>query len=196
MIPSPARREHPDLANAWVLKEMKTNEAQREQAAGEGRPERMSLSGELCLGTVQAIVDKLGLEEQPGGSTPERMVLHSPMVPDAPVGCMRLWRRAGVADLVYVALTVPMIELDSHMLFAFTPPESPVPHFTLDSIAGAPGEDGDPTFVFHLDLIPKADLGAHLGYLRHCFEPLSPIREEAGATPGLTAATCRPPSTP
>jgi hypothetical protein len=152
----------------------------------------MSLSGELCLGTVQAIVDKLGLEEQPGGSTPERLVLHSPMVPDAPVGCMRLWRRAGVADLAYVALTVPMVQLDSHMLFAFTSPESPVPHFTLDSIAGAPGEDGDPTFAFHLDLIPKADLGAHLGYLRHCFEPLSPIREEAGANPGLTAAHLSP----
>jgi hypothetical protein len=152
----------------------------------------MSLSGELCLGTVRSIVDKLGLEEQPGESTPERMVLTSPMVPDGSVGCMRVWRRAGVADLVYVALTVPMIQLDSHMLFAFTPPESPVPHFTLDSIAGAPGEDGDPTLAFHLDLIPKVDLGAHLGYLRHCFEPLTPIREEAGSNPGLTAAHLSP----
>jgi phenylpropionate dioxygenase-like ring-hydroxylating dioxygenase large terminal subunit len=35
VIPSPARREHPELANAWVLKEMESNQAQREQAAAE-----------------------------------------------------------------------------------------------------------------------------------------------------------------
>jgi hypothetical protein len=152
----------------------------------------MSLSGELCLGTVQSIVDRLGLVEQPGDGTPERMVLRSPMVPDAPVGSMRVWRREGVADLVYVGLTVPMIQLDSHMMFAFTPPTSPVPHFTLDSVAGAPGEDGDPSFAFHLDLIPKVDLGAHLGYLRHCFEPLTKVREAAGENPGLSPAHLSP----
>jgi len=152
----------------------------------------MSLSGDLCLGTVQAIVDRFGLVEQPGDATPERMVLRSPMVPDAPVGSMRVWRKDGVADLVYVGLTVPMIQLDSHMMFAFTPPTSPVPHFTLDSVAGAPGEDGDPTFAFHLDLIPKVDLGAHLGYLRHCFEPLTATREAAGANPGLSPAHLSP----
>lgn len=156
----------------------------------------MSLSGELCLGTVESIVDRLGLVEVPGEGTAERMVLTSPMSPDAPVGAMRLWRRDGVADLVYVALTVPMIGLDSHMLFAFTPATSPVPHFTLDSVAGGPppGADPDatPSFAFHLDLIPKADLGAHLGYLRHCFEPLTPLREAAQATPGLSPAHLSP----
>ena len=32
VIPSPARREHPELANAWVLKEMETREALRDRA--------------------------------------------------------------------------------------------------------------------------------------------------------------------
>ncbi|MFM7063417.1 MAG: hypothetical protein ACKO04_07985 [Actinomycetes bacterium] len=156
----------------------------------------MSLSADLCLGTVDAIVDRLGLVEVPGDGTPERMQLTSPMSPDAPVGAMRLWRAAGVADLVYVGLTVQMIGLDSHMLFAFTPPESPVPHFTLDSVAGGPppGADPDatPSFAFHLDLIPKVDLGAHLPYLRHCFEPLTALRSAAQETPGLTPAHLSP----
>lgn len=156
----------------------------------------MSLSAELCLGTVESIVDRLDLTEVHGDGTPERLVLQSPMSPDAPVGAMRIWRSDGVADLVYIALTVPMIGLDSHMLFAFTPPDSPVPHFTLDSVAGGPppGADGSttPSYAFHLDLIPKVDLGAHLGYLRHCFEPLTTLRAAAQETPGLSPAQLSP----
>lgn len=156
----------------------------------------MSLSADLCLGTVDAIVDRLGLVEVHGETTSERLQLTSPMVPDGPVGSMRMWRADGVADLVYVGLTVGMIGLDSHMLFAFTPPDSPVPHFTLDSVAGGPppGADADatPSFAFHLDLIPKVDLGAHLGYLRHCFEPLTELRAAAQSTPGLSPAHLSP----
>jgi len=156
----------------------------------------VSLSGDLCLGTVQAVVDRLGLTEVPGADSPEHMVLTSPMSPDAPVGAVRVFRREGVADVVYVGLTVPMIGLDSHMMFAFTPPSSPVPHFTLDSVAAGPppGVEAAATggFAFHLDLIPKADLGAHLGYLRHCFEPLTPLREAAQQTEGLSPAHLSP----
>ena len=156
----------------------------------------MSLSGELCLGTVDVIVDRLGLAEVPGVETPERMVLTSPMVPDGSVGSMRLWRKDGVADLIYVGLSVPMIGLDSHMMFAFTPPTSPVPHFTLDSVAGGapPGADPEatPSYAFHLDLIPKVDLGAHLGYLRHCFEPLTPIHESITDDEGFSKAHLSP----
>ena len=46
----------------------------------------MSASKDLCVGTVDAIVSRLGLDEVPGATTSERLVLTSPMVPDAPVG--------------------------------------------------------------------------------------------------------------
>jgi hypothetical protein len=157
------------------------------------------MSADLCLGTVDAIVARLGLNEVlVDGDQPFR-VLRSPMVPDAPVGALRVFRREGVCDLLYVGLTVSMIGLDSHMLFAFTPPHSPVPHFTLDSVAGAagpppaPGTPPGPTvYAFHLDLIPKVDLGAHLGYLRHCFEPLTPLRAAAQQVAGLSPAHLSP----
>ncbi len=151
----------------------------------------MSLSANLCLGVVDSIVDRLGLVPVAGETAEAVRVLRSPMVPDAPVGHHRVWRGKGV-DLQYISLTVPMIGLDSHMLFAFTPPQSAVPHFTLDSVAGggAPGQVA--SYAFHLDLLPKMDLGAHLGYLRHCFEPLSPIRAAAQEIAGLEPAQLSP----
>ena len=172
----------------------------------------MTLSRELCVGTVDVIVDRLGLTELPGETTPERMVLTSPMVPDGPVGAMRIWRKADVVDLVYVGLTVPMIGLDSHMMFAFTTPTSAVPHFTLDSIMGGGGPPpgaapGAPPvdaaavdaaaeeraeFAFHLDLIPKLDLGANLSYMDHCFGPLTALLEKGEAIDGLTPAKLSP----
>lgn len=146
----------------------------------------MSLPHDLCMGTVDHIVDRLGLAEVPGDGTPERLVLTSPMMPDAPVGAMRVWHRDDTCTLVYVGMTVPMIHLDSHMAFAFTPDASPVPHFTLDSV----GNNDD--FAFHLDLIPRLDLGAHLAYMDHCYVPLTTIREECQAIEGLRPASIGP----
>ena len=145
----------------------------------------MTLPHDLCMGNVEAIVGRLGLTEVPGTDTPERMVLTSPMVPDAPVGRMRIWEGDGV-QLVYVGLSVEMIHLDSHMMFAFMPPTSPVPHFTIDSV----GNDDD--FAFHLDLIPRLDLGAHLAYMDHCYTPLTGTREAGQAIEGLTKANISP----
>ena len=157
----------------------------------------MTLSADLCLGTVDAIVERLALVEQIGDGPNCSRDLRSPMVPEATVGSVRIYRRSGVADLVYVGLTVAMIGLDSHMMFAFTPPESAVPHFTLDSVAsgpppGVPAAEAGPGYAFHLDLIPKVDLGANLGYLRHCFEPLTALRAEAQQISGLSAAHLSP----
>jgi hypothetical protein len=155
----------------------------------------VSLSRELCVTSVDAIVERLSMTELAGDGTPERLVLTSPMSPDAPVGAMRRWRNDDGYDLAYVSLTVPAIGLDSHMLFAFSPVGSPVPHFTVDSVA-SPGSDG-PTagaeaYAFHLDLIPKVDLGAHVGYLRHCFEPLTALKEKAAEIHGLSPAHLSP----
>jgi hypothetical protein len=145
----------------------------------------VSLPFDLCMGNVEIIVDRLGLTEVAGTDTPERLVLTSPMVPDAPVGRMRIWEGED-CQLVYVGLSVEMIRLDSHMMFAFLPPTSAVPHFTLDSV----GNDED--FAFHLDLIPRLDLGANLAYMDHCYTPLTEIREATMAIEGLSRANISP----
>ena len=85
----------------------------------------------LCDDTVDSIVARLQLTERTGDAGGPLMTLTSPMTPE-PVGMLRLFERDGVCTLVYVGLTVAMIGLDSHMMFAFTPEHSALPHFTLD----------------------------------------------------------------
>lgn len=103
-----------------------------------------------------------------------------------PVGSLRLFSGDKVHKMVYIGLVVPPIGLDSHMIFAFTKPESHLPHFTLDSVMAGP------YFAFHLDLIPRADLGANLKYMNAVFDNLTPIFEEAKKIEGLTAAQLGP----
>lgn len=141
----------------------------------------MSLPAQLSLATLEKIQQRFGLTEIGA----PHMTLTSPMSP-APVGSLRLFRGEHVHKMVYIGLTVPPIGLDSHMIFAFTVPDSPVPHFTLDSVLAGP------YFAFHLDLIPRADLGANLAYLNAAFCPLTPIFEEAKRIEGLTPAQLGP----
>jgi len=145
----------------------------------------MSPARDLCWSNVEAIVEKLSLDEIPGADGPQYMELSSAMTPD-PVGALRVFHRRDVATLVYVGMTVAPIGLDSHMMFAFTPPTSAVPHFTVDSVRNA--DD----FAFHLDLIPRLDLGAHLRYMDHCFTPLTETRAACLELPGLQPARIEP----
>ena len=135
----------------------------------------MSLSADLCLGTVEAIAARLELEET------ESAPLTSAM-DGSPVGVHRVLARDGAAALVYVAMTVEAFGLDSHMCFAFTPPESAVPHFTVDSVLAGPH------YAFHLDLMPRVDPGANLAYIDHCFVPLDEAHARAAGIEGLTPA--------
>ncbi len=135
----------------------------------------MSLSAELCLGTVEAIMSRLELEETE----------HTPLVSamdGSTVGAHRVLSRDGMAALVYVGMTVEAFGLDSHMCFAFTPPASPVPHFTVDSVMAGPH------YAFHLDLIPRLDPAANLAYIDHCYVPLDEAHGQAGEIDGLTPA--------
>lgn len=141
----------------------------------------MSLPAQLSLATLEKIQQRFELTEIGA----PHITLTSPMSP-APVGALRLFQGEQVRKMVYIGLTVPPIGLDSHMIFAFTAPESPVPHFTLDSVLAGP------YFAFHLDLIPRADLGANLPYLNAAFSPLTPIFEEAKKIEGLTPAQLGP----
>jgi hypothetical protein len=141
----------------------------------------MSLPQQLSLGTLDKIKTRFGLTEI--GSP--YLSLSSPMSP-APVGSVRLFSGDKVHKMVYIGLVVPPIGLDSHMIFAFTKPESHIPHFTLDSVmAGA-------HFAFHLDLLPRADLGANLKYINAVFDNLTPIFDEAKKIEGLTPAQLGP----
>lgn len=141
----------------------------------------MSLPQQLSLGTLEKIKTRFGLREI--GSP--CLSLSSPMSP-TPVGSLRLFSGEAVHKMVYIGLVVPPIGLDSHMLFAFTKPESHIPHFTLDSVMAGPH------FAFHLDLIPRADLGANLKYMNAVFDSLTPIFEEAKKIEGLTPAQLGP----
>lgn len=103
------------------------------------------------------------------------------------VGELRLFKGAAIHKMVYIGMSVAQFGLDSHMIFAFTAPNSPVPHFTLDSVM-----NGADNFAFHLDLIPRVDLGANLPYLLHVFSPLDESFQAAAQIDGLTPARLGP----
>jgi hypothetical protein len=145
----------------------------------------MSLPKQLSDATLAKLVDALALRETHAeGGGPWRTLV-SPMGP-APVGGVRLFRGDAIQQLVTVSIAVPMIRLDSHMLFAFTLPDSQVPHFTLDSVfAGS-------YYAFHLDLIPRVDLGSWLGYMDGIYGRLTEVFEAGRKHDGLSEATLSP----
>jgi hypothetical protein len=139
----------------------------------------MSHSGDLCNRTIDHIADTLGLVETHN----ERL---ASTMDGSDVGAHRIIEADGVASIVYVGMTVEQFGLDSHMLFAFTPETSAVPHFTLDAVLAGPH------FAFHLDLIPRLDPGANLAYLDHCFTPLTEAHDACLELEGLTPAHLAP----
>ena len=149
--------------------------------------EAPSLPAALSQRTLRRIVDRFGLSEVPGEDGGPHMALFSqaPMY-QGRVGQVRLFRGKPLFQVVTSTIVVPPIGLDSHMMFAFTPSDSAVPHFTLDSVKA-----GD-QHAFHLDLIPRLDLGAHLAYMDECFAPLSSVFAAGGAAAGLSEAQLGP----
>lgn len=140
----------------------------------------MSLSADLCNGTLDRIVEALDLTEA------EPRTLTSPAFGD--VGSQRVFHGDGVGKLVYIGMTAAPIMLDSHMLFAFTPPGSAVPHFTLDSVQAGNPATGEVFHAFHLDLVPRVDLMTNLAYLDAVYVPLTEAFDAAHDTDGLTPA--------
>ena len=141
----------------------------------------MTLAADLCSHTLERIQQRFDLREV--GSP--HITLTNERMP-APVGACRLFTGGPVAKLVYIGLTVPFINLDSHMIFAFTAPDSAVPHFTLDSVFG--GEH----FAFHLDLIPRVDLGVNLAYINAALQPLTDEFQVVKQIEGLSPAHLSP----
>ncbi|MEZ5267264.1 MAG: hypothetical protein R2714_09055 [Microthrixaceae bacterium] len=147
----------------------------------------------LCEANMTEIVARLGLSEELAADGGPAMTLTSEMVPD-PVGSMRRFSADDVATLVYVGITVPMIGLDSHMIYAFTPATSAVPHFTLDSVSSAlpPEAGGGEMLAFHIDLNPRVDPAINPDYLRHCYVPLNDLRASGLEIDGVTPANLTP----
>lgn len=141
----------------------------------------MSLAKTLSLGTLEKIQSRLALREVGA----PYLTLSSPAFPQ-PLGECRIFTGERVRKMVYIGLTFPPAGLDSHMIFAFTPPDSAAPHFTLDSVLAGPH------FAFHLDLIPRVDPGANLAYLNAVLQPLTAEFEAAKKIEGLTPAHLSP----
>lgn len=141
--------------------------------------QELSPARSLAEETLGALVDALALREVGA----PRLTLRGPG--GAPVGALR--RLVGErASVVTISLVVPAFGLDSHMIFAFTPPASALPHFTLDSVQAGPG------FAYHLDLVPRVDLAANLAYMDAVYGPLGATFESAGARAGLSSAHLSP----
>ncbi|MCM6771921.1 hypothetical protein NDR87_03490 [Nocardia sp. CDC159] len=139
----------------------------------------MSLPATLCERTLNTLRDKLNL------NVATDIPLVSQMSP-VPVGRLRVLRGGPIDKVVTVDLVVPPIGLDSHMIFAFLPSGSAIPHFTLDSVHASEH------FAMHLDLIPRVDLAVHLDYLDAAFLPLTPLLEAAWQIAGVSPAAVGP----
>ncbi|MEX0827386.1 MAG: hypothetical protein WD005_00365 [Haliea sp.] len=146
-----------------------------------------SLPYQLFSDTLQRTVDKFQLKEVFAVDGGPRLSLES-QVPMAQgvIGNLRLFEGDPLFRVVSISLVVPAMKLDSHMMFAFMPGNSALPHFTLDSVMA-----GD-HFAFHLDLVPRVDIGSQLTYLREVFEPLTEAHAQGCAIEGLTAAHLSP----
>lgn len=146
-----------------------------------------SLSQALWQKTLDRVVNTLGLSEELSADGEPFLPLNcqAPMY-DGAIGQVRRFTGGPLFQLVTSTIVVPPIGLDSHMMFAFMPSDSAVPHFTLDSVRA--GEH----HAFHLDLIPRLDLGSNLAYMDECFSPLTESHQRAQAIEGLSPAQLNP----
>lgn len=148
-----------------------------------------TLAGQLSHSTHEAIAARFAMHEE---GAPYRLLTAQMGPQPVEVGAVRVWRGEKVAKMVYVGMTVPVIRLDSHMIFAFTPADSAAPHFTLDSVYTQPPGTEEGHYAFHLDLIPRVDLGANLPYIDHALQPLTPFFDAAAQMEGLSPAKLSP----
>ena len=140
----------------------------------------MSIALELATNTMTQIIESLALTEIHNANGEAFQTLTSE--PFGDVGNVRVFTGDAISDMVYVGLTVAPIQLDTQMVFAFTKGQSAVPHFTLDAVAFPQVN------AYHLDLIPRLDLGANLAYMNEVYEPLSATFDTTSKMDGLSPA--------
>jgi hypothetical protein len=140
----------------------------------------------LSLAKLEQIKERLGLTELHGeDGGPFRRVY---MARDnSECGETRILVGDGVVKkVVYHAIKADFIGLDSHMIFAFTDPESPIPHWTFDSVLN------HPTYAFHLDMLPRVDLGSHRAYMDYVYGALNETYDKGKSHPGISEAALGP----
>jgi hypothetical protein len=176
---SPGHAKTDRLALWWRLKVMTV-------ATSDNLP-ALTPSKRLFMGALAAITQALNLKEihSVDGGPWRDLPSHAPFHQGS-CGEVRLFSGDKIAKVLTCSITAPVIGLDSHMLFAFTPSESAVPHFTVDSV-----QAGD-HLAFHLDLIPRLDLATHLAYMDWAFGGLTETFEAAKTIEGLSPAMITP----
>ena len=159
-----------------------------------------TLAGKISHQTLERIVTHYGLDEVHGNDGGPFLKLHAPPFGNAEAGSFRLWHGGEhLLKVVYTGIAVDAIGLDSHMIFAFTKRDSIVPTFTLDSVYTnmPPGADpnfpdGGDMYSFHLDLVPRCDLGVNHEYMKRAYQPLTEAQSEVLAAEGIHAAQLSP----
>lgn len=140
---------------------------------------------------LQRVVEHFSLKEVLSENDQPFMTLESQLpMHQGQCGVVRVFKdpsdQPAIFQVVSISITVPAMQLDSHMMFAFTPSNNALPHFTVDSVRA-----GD-HLAFHLDLIPRLDLGANLAYMQQVYDPLTECFQQGQQIEGLTPAELSP----
>lgn len=159
-----------------------------------------TLASKISHRTLDRITSHFGLSEVHGEDGGAFLPLVAKSFGNAPAGSFRLWHGGEhLQKVVYTGIAVEAIGLDSHMIFAFTGRDSLVPTFTLDSVYTRMPPDMDPNFpeggdmyAFHLDLVPRCDLGVNAEYMRRCYVPVTETQAGVLTAEGVFAAQLSP----
>jgi hypothetical protein len=140
----------------------------------------------LSVDKLEQIAARTGVSEVLGtDGGPHRRIISA--MDGSQIGQSRVFAGDGVVKkVVYHEIAVPTIGLDSHMIFAFTDEASPIPHWTFDSVVAFGNH------AFHLDLIPRVDLGANLTYMDGVFGRVNDAFEKGLQQEGLSEAAIGP----
>lgn len=151
-------------------------------AAANPTPARRLFQSTLSrLGATIALTEVFGDDQGPWRVLTSHAPFHQGTCGDA-----RIFNAPGLFKIVTCSIAAPAIGLDSHMLFAFTPSDGGVPHFTVDSVQS--GEH----MAFHLDLIPRLDLATHLAYMDWAFAGVNDTFAASATIDGLSPAHISP----
>jgi hypothetical protein len=123
----------------------------------------------VCTRVVARLIEELACVDIAPDSPIWRDLMHGPET----IGELRVYRGRGrVQKVVSSRFALASPSMDSHSVVVFTQPDSPVPHFGLDSVRL------DQRVHLYVDLLPKCDLSVSLAYLDRCYVPLTEVRDE------------------
>jgi hypothetical protein len=143
----------------------------------------MSAPADLVLPVLDRLVAALGAVETPGADGGPFLSLTT-LDDGSPAGRVRVFAAPQVPRIVYSSIDVPGME--THLVYAFAPADSAVPHLTLDAVATRG------IHAFHVDLVPRVDLATHRAYLVDAFAPLDAPHRQVDADPTYVPAAVPP----